>query len=258
MTAPAEDEWEYEYDQVETEDFYIAIDMSNIPQEQKQVASERRTGHPTLLKSRLRALNAQRGQQPDGAVLDSVGAHKRQEPGSAGEAQIIGLHTENPLVLYNGQLLSLQWAATIGTDLFFAEPEADAGSGAERKPLRALPGVDLLATSSAKLVARLGRLRPRDELFEIGAEAGGQAAATAALSGTTDGQAGDEVEVVEVPQDSFLARLNAAKAKRGESTRLAVSSSGGQSNLVAAAVGTAPTAAHSAAEGGGDVEMSGA
>ena len=156
MAAPADDEWEYEYDDVETEDFYIPIDLSNIPKVQKQVHSERRTGHPTLVKTRVRALNAQRGQQQDAPTDDNATA---EQPRLAGEAQIIGLHTENPLVMYNGQLLSLQWAATIGTDMFFANPDLDVAS--DETPLRVLPDVDLLAMSSAKLVARVGRLRPK-------------------------------------------------------------------------------------------------
>lgn len=234
MAAPADDEWEYEYDDVETEDFYIPIDLSNIPKGQKQVHSERRTGHPTLVKTRVRALNAQRGQQQDAPTDDNATA---EQPRLAGEAQIIGLHTENPLVMYNGQLLSLQWAATIGTDMFFAKPDLDVAS--DETPLRVLPDVDLLAMSSAKLVARVGRLRPKDELFVDAAMVEGAAAQTA-----------EDVEeaatLSEALPTSFLGKLNAVKARKGEATRLALSTTGNGARLVATPADLLPSAAQDA------------
>lgn len=252
MTDPADDEWEYEYDEVETEDFYIPIDLSNIPKGQSLKDSERRTGHPTLLKSRLRALNAQRSQHQDASTVDNING---QEPTTLGEAQIIGLHTENPLVMYNDQLLSLQWASTIGTDMFFAKPDADANS---EKPLRSLPNVDLLAMSSAKLVARVGRLRPRDELFDSVGDANGAAAQNAAAAQSEmNAEAQDSIEVSAPAPMSFLAKLNAAKAKRGDATRLVISKSGDGSRLVSKAAAVAPGAMQEAAQDRGDVEMSG-
>ncbi|KZM23815.1 uncharacterized protein EKO05_0001058 [Ascochyta rabiei] len=250
MTDPIDDEWEYEYDEVETEDFYIPIDLSNVPKGQKLVDSERRTGHPTLLKSRLRALNAQRGQQQQDASTGE--ASSEQEPATLGEAQIIGLHTPNPLVMYNGQLLSCQWASTIGTDMFFAKPSADASS--EEKPLRSLPNVDLLAISSAKLVAKVGRLRPRDDLFDgVGEEDG--VAAAAAPTEVNNGEAQDSAQVSEPAPTSFLARINQVKAKRGDSTRLAVSQSGNGLRLVSKAASDA--AQDTTGQGTEDVEMGG-
>jgi hypothetical protein len=253
MANPIEDEWEYEYDEVETEDFYIPIDLSNVPKAQKQVDTERRTGHPTLLKSRLRALNAQRGQQQDAPTVDNANVDG-QEPATLGEAQIVGLHTPNPLVMYNGQLLSCQWASTIGTDMFFAKPEMDANP--EEKPLRSLPAVDLLAMSSAKLVAKVGRLRPRDDLFENTGEPDGAAAPAAAQPEVT-GDVQGPAEVSEPSPTSFLARLNQAKAKRGDSTRLAISKSANGTRLVSEAAGAAPVATQDPTQNGSDVAMGG-
>ncbi|KAF1925770.1 uncharacterized protein M421DRAFT_7543 [Didymella exigua CBS 183.55] len=245
MGASADEDWEYEYDEVETDDFYIPIDLSNVPKGQKHVDSDRRTGHPTLLKSRLRALNAQRGQQKDAPTIENARINANgEEATTLGEAQIIGLHTENPLVMYNGQLLSLQWASTIGTDMYFAKPDADTDSG--EKPLRSLPNVDLLAMSSAKLVAKVGRLRPGDDLFKSPVEA--EAAQPEVI-------AQDLAATLTPPPTSFLARLNAAKAKRGDSMRLAISKSEDGSRLVSEVAGA--DAVPSAASGSGDVEMGG-
>ncbi|KAF3036561.1 hypothetical protein E8E12_005266 [Didymella heteroderae] len=258
MSVPADDEWEYEYDETETEDFYVPIDLSNVPKGQKHVDSERRTGHPTLLKSRLRALNAQRGQQQDAPTAeDGSGNANGEEAATLGEAQIVGLHTANPLVMYNGQLLSLQWASTIGTDMFFAKPDADAESTA--KPLRSLPNVDLLAMGSAKLIARVGRLRPRDDLFNGVSDAG---AATTQITDTAQSQVNAEVvqesATTSTPSPtSFLAKLNAAKAKRGDSTRLAIARSEDGSRLVSEVARAAPHPGEVVAEEHGDVEMGG-
>ncbi|KAF3007547.1 hypothetical protein E8E13_006632 [Curvularia kusanoi] len=249
MAAPADDEWEYEYDDVETEDFYIPIDMSNVPKGQKHAQdhtdSERRMGHPTLLKSRLRALDRQRerNQQQDASTVDNANA---EEPALTGEAQIIGLHTENPLVMYNGQLLSLQWAATVGTDMFFSKPDPDAAS--DKSPLRAMPDVDLLAMSSAKLIARVGRLRPKDELFHDAAVAEGTAVQNAE-------NVQEPATVSEAPPNSFLARLNAAKARKGESSRLALSMSGDEARLVATSADVVPNAAQDTVQDGDDTAM---
>ncbi|KAL6711624.1 hypothetical protein ACN47E_004558 [Coniothyrium glycines] len=220
MANPDEDEWEYEYDEVETEDVYIPLDLTNVPAAQIPMVSQGRPGHPTLLKTRLRALNAARGQPVEFAPSTAEG----QETATMGEVQVIGLHTTNPLVMYNGQLLSCHWGTTIGTDMFFVKPSANDDPA---QPLRSLPSVDLLSLGSAKLVAKVGRLRPRDELFN-----NDNAVEAIELLNPTDNQPqpSDGVEAQRVPteqarpaSDSFLARLNAAKAKRGESTRLAVS-----------------------------------
>lgn len=245
MTAPADDEWEYEYDNVETEDIYIPVDLSNIPKTRKHVDSERRTGHPTLVKTRVRALNAQRAQQQDAPTDDNATA---EQSGVAGEAQIIGLHTENPLVIYNGQLLSLQWTATIGTDMFFAKPDPDAAS--DETPLRVLPDVDMLAMSSAKLVARVGRLRPKDELFVDAAVAEG-----ASAQAVEDGE--KAATLSEALPTTFLGKLNAIKARKGEASRLARSTTGNEARLVATPADLLHSAAQDAVHGSNDTAMGG-
>ncbi|EMD63495.1 hypothetical protein COCSADRAFT_37274 [Bipolaris sorokiniana ND90Pr] len=230
MTNSEDDEWEYEYDETETEDFYIPLDLSNVPAAQIPMVSQSRPGHPTLLKSRLRALNAARGQP----VEVAAGANARQETANMGEVQVIGLHTPNPLVMYNGQLLSCHWTSTIGTDMFFVKPDADT-----TQPLRSLPSVDLLSLGSAKLVAKVGRLRPRDDVnhaddaqepTESMQGAGDGSSRAAATSGESEGQqSGGEAKPTST---NFLARLNEAKLKRGEKSQLAISKTSDGSRLV--------------------------
>jgi hypothetical protein len=254
-----EDEWEYEYHDNETEDFYIPIDLSNVPSAQIPTNSERRPGHPTLLKSRLRALNATRGQLPEATAENT----NTQETASVGDLQMTGLHTSNPLVVYNGQLLSCHWASTIGTDMFFTKPDVDADG--QHQPLRSLPSVDLLSLGTAKLVAKVGRLRPRDELFET--EQNSQSAAPSVEgteieqngpstpTHTTAGGDSSTSTILNTASTSFLARLNEAKARRGESSRLALSRTPDGSRLVSEPVGI--TSRSDGTGSSGDIQMGG-
>ncbi len=228
-TTDDEDEWEYEYDETETEDFYVQLDLSEVPGEQVPMISMGRQGHPTLLKSRLRALNAQLAQPSDVTADDSVIAN---DIATMGELQLVGLDTANPLIMYNGQLLSCHWASTIGTDMFFVKPDP----GADTTTLRSLPSVDLLGIGSAKLIAKVGRLRPRDELFDDDSNGNTSTepidlTSSSANPETTAASLESAGEKQSVPR-GFLAKLNEAKAKRGEKTRLVISKTSDGSRVV--------------------------
>ena len=239
MVDLEDDEWEYEYDENETEDFYIPIDLSNVPAAQIPMVSQGRPGHPTLLKSRLRALNAARS-QPAGIAVETTNT---QETATMGEVQVVGLHTPNPLVMYNGQLLSCHWTSTVGTDMFFMKPDTN-----QSQPLRSLPSVDLLSLGSAKLVAKVGRLRPRDDLFDDNANSPQSTKSVPAQDdiqnpGSVNSNMAEEQqptsgEARSAPP-SFLARLNEAKAKKGEKARLVIAKTSEGSRLVAEKADTA-------------------
>lgn len=238
MADTDDDEWEYEYDDLETEDFYMTLDLSNTPAASlPNINNQAKIGHPTKLQSRLRAINA--GRKGDGDAARMASERQLQ---AVGEMQITGLHTSNPLVMYNGQLLSCKWATTIGTDMFFIKPGLE--NEPSMPPLRSLPAVDLLAMSSAKLTATMGVLRPRDDILiptndseELTADAmdvsddAHSAMEETPQTGVQDVQSRTE----ERPSTStnFLARLNQAKAKRGEKTMLIMKESSDGSHLVA-------------------------
>ncbi|KAF2688066.1 hypothetical protein K458DRAFT_385626 [Lentithecium fluviatile CBS 122367] len=223
MADMEEDEWEYEYDENETEDFYIPIDLANIPEAQVPINAVPQVGHPVLLKSRLRAQRERA--EADNIVSDP---HISENSPSIGEIQISGFHTANPLIMYHGQLLSCQWARNIGTDLFFAKPVPDSET---TSVLRSLPDVDLISTGSAKLVARVAQLRPRDDVIEemVDEDQVDQLADTPGPEKDTNGR-----EVRPAP-NPFLARFNAAKVKRGDKTQLAISREDDGIRLVAKA-----------------------
>ncbi|OCK82002.1 hypothetical protein K432DRAFT_236216 [Lepidopterella palustris CBS 459.81] len=148
MNEAEEDEWEYEYDESEVEHFYITLDLSGAAPDKLNTSSRSQPNRPPQ-----QAENAQQnGEQsmtdrpdPNTADLDGI--------------QLLDLHTPNPLIHYQGQVLSCQWASTIGTDMLFAEPPSDREWPSE--PLRSLPSFDLLGISSAKLVATRSQLRTR-------------------------------------------------------------------------------------------------
>lgn len=266
MADGDEDEWEYEYDEYETEHFSIPIDLSNVPSAQVPMNLERRRGHPTMLKSRLRALNATRGQLPElPGSTPPADEDAMQETATLGEVQVTGLHTPNPLVMYNGQLLSCQWTSTIGTDMFFTKPETDTSVLQQR--LRSLPSVDLLSLGTAKLVARVGSLQPRDDIIEK--EADSQPPSVEDVDTNMDESAslapsqaaGGNPPTPTVPKPAstnFLARLNEAKAKRGEPSRLIVNRHGAGLRLVSEFV-ELPIRSENGRhpQGNGDVSMSG-
>jgi len=247
MATTEEDEWEYEYDDNETEIFYVPVDLAHVPEAQKPINAVPKVGHPVLLKSRLRAQNERREAEHS---ISSISIS--EDTVSLGKIQLNGLHTANPLVMYNDQLLSCQWARTVGTDMFFAKPSPESNSV---EVLRSLPGVDLIATGSTKLVANVARLRPRDDLF----------------NGTTNedqvGQMADTLESIQNTGEgetqptasSFLAKLNAAKAKRGEQSRLVISKQADGPRLAAEMMAQepGPTVEESAEEEREDVAMAG-
>ncbi|CAI6335198.1 unnamed protein product [Periconia digitata] len=248
MAPSEEDEWEYEYDEEETEDFYIPIDLSNVPELQAPTTEpKQRLGHPWLLKTKLRAFYANRKGAANLQARTSINNPENPENhDSMGEMQLIGLHTPNPLIMYNGQLLSCHWASAIGTDFLFTKPDSVVGD--EERPLRNLPDVDLIGTSSARLVARVGQLRPKDEALERMSSTR-QDEQTSELR-VSDSSAPDEIadeqhdaamaggtgEASAPAPSTFLERLNAAKSKRGDKSRLMVSTSTGQPHLVAQSV----------------------
>lgn len=246
MPDNSDDEWEYEYSTTETEDFYIPIDLSNVPSAQVPMNLERRPGHPTLLSSRLRALNAVRGQLPE----PTAEGLNTEDTATMGEIQITGLHTPNPLIMYNNQLLSCHWNSTIGTDIFFTKPGAIEGDA-----LRSLPAVDLVALGTAKLVARVGRLRPRDDVIATQSDPEVTENPPVAMSEATD----PTPAATPAPKkpSSFLTKLNEAKAKRGETTRLVVNPSAEGPRLLSEYVGRVQLEGEGQAGVDDDVAMGG-
>ncbi|KAF2268410.1 hypothetical protein CC78DRAFT_575881 [Lojkania enalia] len=212
-----ESEFEYEYDGTETEDFYITLDLSSIFSEAGGLdASQSTSAGAVLLQDRLRDTSAEHTLE-DSRLRLLAGARK---------LEVIGLHTPNPLIMYDGQFLSCKWASAIGTDMFFVKPPPDTESG--EHPLRALPFVDLLGMSSTKLMATTARLRPRDEVLDQ--VNNGEELSPETIDVSRDRPA---IEETRVAPTGFLQRLNRAKVKRGDKSVLGVAKTSNSLRLVA-------------------------
>ena len=140
--------------------------------------------------------------------------------------QILDLHTENPLISYQNQIHSCSWTSTLGTDIILTAPAADFS----HPILREKPNVSVLAASSIKLMGRAAQIATRH-----GEGEGGQSSTPAPATPTTStNPAGPEkVAPVKIPlgpvpsrarqkQASFLERLIAIKAKKGEKDSVTV------------------------------------
>ena len=71
---------------------------------------------------------------------------------------ILDLHSDNPLMSYNGSVYSCQWATNVGTELLFMAHDRDSPLPVMRK---LAGGVDLLAASSARLISNPVELEAR-------------------------------------------------------------------------------------------------
>ncbi len=74
------------------------------------------------------------------------------------EIQIVDLHSNNPLITYNGSAFSCHWASHVGTEFLFKAHERDSDIPILRK---LNGGVDLLAVNQARIVSDPLELQPR-------------------------------------------------------------------------------------------------
>lgn len=140
--------------------------------------------------------------------------------------QILDLHTGNPLISYQNQIFSCYWTSTLGTDILLTAPVADFS----HPILREKPNVSVLAASTIKLMGRTAQIANRHSEGERG-----QSSTPAPETPTTStNPAGPEKATpVKIPlgpvpsrarqkQASFLERLIAIKAKKGEKDNVTV------------------------------------
>lgn len=132
----------------------------------------------------------------------------------AADIQILDLHSDKPMFAYKGKVFEGQWARNLGTEVLFAEHDAE-----DPLPsLRHLPGgVDMLAASWARINTTEKRLQPRheaaakdDPLEEIRRQHGIHIPITADKTGERK------------RQTRFLENLMALKKKRGETDEVTV------------------------------------
>ncbi|KAK8170228.1 hypothetical protein IWX90DRAFT_384136, partial [Phyllosticta citrichinensis] len=171
------DDWEYEYDDTDTQDVYFTLDLTS----HTAVAAPRKgfgkLEHDIFQETRSKEKNALGQEAGDGTPQDHGDDDTEIEDDDDEERlQIVGLHHDNPIVSYKGQAYTCKWASTIGTDLFFARaPDADADADDDQPPasapLRPLGTFNMLGASSTRLVATAAKLRERTSTEQRGSPA---------------------------------------------------------------------------------------
>jgi hypothetical protein len=235
-------DWEYEYDELETEDIYFTLDLTtHVPSaiQEKQYAKNGKLIGPEKNGAENApqdddangeaALNGDDDPQIDDNAIDDAA------PLEAGRLQVLDLHTEKPYIKYNNGFYSCHWFTDLGTQFWITNP------GVVSDPKMSGHVLDIVGSSQARLVAKPANLKRKRAAPEVEHHEG----ETAAQSIEIDDDAASDVSdadsrvqfadaseqnpnepMVVVPpkndlhlqgQASFMERLSAIKLKRGES-----------------------------------------
>ncbi|KAL8684744.1 MAG: hypothetical protein Q9218_008158, partial [Villophora microphyllina] len=253
ISAPIDEEtsdWEYEYDETETESFYVTIDCSSnshqtrapnkpkIPskepnpnpgeqdqqsQQDEQLNGDEQDEHDQATNEEDLPIDPallNEAPERDGSPSSNLPNTQANTPAPTPSdpltrVQILDLHTPNPLISYNSQLYSCTWASTIGTDVFLVSPSS-LSSLPNTTPLQTFPNVSILSTSCIKLTARPITITPKPEPSQHppGSEPAANDPLKIPLAPTAKTQQRN--------QASFLEKLIAIKAAKGEKDEVTV------------------------------------
>lgn len=117
--------------------------------------------------------------------------------------QIMDLESDGPMIVYQGQIYSCQWASGIGSDLLFMRRPDNASPG--YKPLHSFKEVDILGISAVKLVASPATIERRQDFTR-------QSGLDAPVTNVNSYIQNEDV----IRQARFLGRIAEIKARRGE------------------------------------------
>ncbi|KAL4801419.1 hypothetical protein BDV18DRAFT_85286 [Aspergillus unguis] len=213
MLDPLSDEdseWEYEYHDTEAETFFLNLDLTT---HHGPIRPSRRRNDPAASTSVSAGTSAD--PTPASSRLeeqDAPIASQETDNVSAERVQILGLHTRNPIISYRNQVFSGSWADQLGTELFFARPDAD---GPEEDPGTTLPPItplkhtkdfDLISANSVKILGRRANL----------ISSSGQVEQSGESRTSTSETAGVYKPAHQSNQARFLERLKDVKARKGE------------------------------------------
>ncbi|KAF2772614.1 hypothetical protein EJ03DRAFT_188802 [Teratosphaeria nubilosa] len=231
-----DDQWEYEYDENETVDFYFTLDLTShvsdalINPEKKRRQRPSKKPAPEKPSVPAEAINGDQSSQVEQPTTTSAGitGEAADEPPDefAGQLQLIGLHTENPFVRFNDRHYSCYWATDLGTQFHISK------AGATKEPIRKGYVVDVVGTSRVKLYGKpviMKEHEKRDAAHDARASAPAPSPVPTerGAGGSSDVMVVRSGQVLKVPderisdaksrtQASFLERLSAIKVKKGE------------------------------------------
>lgn len=157
-----ESDWEYEYDENETEDIYFTLDLTtHVPNaiQEKQYAKNGKL---------IGAAATASENAPGGDANGHVALDEEENPtnenvleipaiAEAGKLQILDLHTEKPYVKFNNGFYSCHWFTDLGTQFWITNP------GVVNDPKFSGHVLDVVGSSQTRLVAKPANLkRKRD------------------------------------------------------------------------------------------------
>lgn len=230
-------DWEYEYDENETEDVYFTLDLTtyvpNAIQEKQYAKNGKLIGTAEPEKNAQGDANGQLAQNEDDDAANDDTA-ETSAPQEAGKLQVLDLHTEKPYVKYNNAFYSCHWFTDLGTQFWITNP------GVVRDPKLSGHVLDVVGSSQTRLVARPANLKRKRDAIEAvpaGAEATYQPIEINDDAASDVSDADSRSNAVDIEQDptepmviarqkikdphleaqaNFMERLSALKLRKGE------------------------------------------
>lgn len=185
MNATEDSEYEFEYDENETEDFYFTIDVSN---------------------------GQSQGPNDQGTNKGNTSIEPKDK------MQILDLHSDNPLIKYGNSFYSCHWSTDLGTQFYISH------TGLTADPLRQGHVLDVVGISRAKLTGTPVTLHGR-RLNTTKSNSGASADNAAALDRDQDGETTViDYTPGGKPLSKNIARLTKLREKAREPTRKAQAS----------------------------------
>lgn len=146
-------EWEYEYDENETEDLYFTLDLpdagSTFPSAAKRRKYNDYKNHAARAQQASEALleGTDSATRVTDATVDVAGGRHPTEPSKVAIG-FLDLHSSNPRVRYESTDYQCQWSTDLGTQFIVSQ------SGVVEQPLRNGFAVDVVALSRTRLTGQ--------------------------------------------------------------------------------------------------------
>lgn len=151
--APDRSDWEYEYDETDTDDYYFTLDLTTHQPEAVTKANPKSTGKA----SKGGNIRNVKSNGLDDFRNSGLNTSRSEAFGAEGELQLRRLHSANPLIKLDNILYSCAWSTDLGTQFYIARP------GVAEQPLRSGRVLDVVGISQARLTGRPAFLRKRKQ-----------------------------------------------------------------------------------------------
>ncbi|KAI1977483.1 hypothetical protein LOZ51_004741 [Ophidiomyces ophidiicola] len=149
---PDESDYEYEYDDSQTETVYVTLDLSSYNGPMRPPRKRSSASVESLVSSGDAGSSHIGSPTPDKDEV--VGGEPDLDVQLQNQIQIMELHSSNPIVSYQNQFFSCSWGDQIGTDMLFLLPDAKA----ELPILRRTQNFDLITTTRVKVLGQKSHL----------------------------------------------------------------------------------------------------